>query len=69
MTNESESDLPPDLAEPAHRALTQAGYSSLEDVAEATEADLLALHGMGPTALARLRRALEATGRSFASSR
>lgn len=64
-----ESDLPQDLGAPALRALAEAGYSSLEDVTEATEAELLGLPGMGPTDLARLRLALEATGRSFASSR
>lgn len=64
----TESDLPQDLGAPAQQALTEAGYTSLEDVSKATEADLLSLHGMGPTALARLRRALKETGRSFASS-
>lgn len=66
MTTEPESDLPEDLAEPARQALTEAGYTSLEDLSHATEADVLGLHGMGPTALARLRRALKETGRSFA---
>lgn len=69
MSTEPESDLPEDLAAPARQALKQAGYTSLEDLSRATEADVLGLDGMGPTALARLRRALEETGRSFASSR
>lgn len=69
MTDDRETDLPRDLGAPAQRALTEAGYTSLEQISQATEADLLVLHGMGPTALARLRRALQATGRSFASSR
>lgn len=69
MSTQSDSDLPEDLAEPARRALEEAGYTSLEDLSGATEADVLGLHGMGPTALARLRRALNETGRSFASSR
>lgn len=69
MTSEPESDLPGNLSEQARRALTEAGYTSLEDLSHATEADVLGLNGMGPTALSRLRRALEATGRSFASSR
>lgn len=65
----AETDLPSDLGERARRALSEAGYTSLEAISQATEADLLALHGMGPTALARLRRALEAAGKTFASSR
>lgn len=68
MSSESETDLPRELAAPARRALEQAGYRSLEDVSRASESDLLRLHGMGPTALARLRRALEASGLSFADS-
>lgn len=69
MSIEPDSDLPEDLAAPARQALEEAGYTSLEDLSHATEADVLGLHGMGPTALARLRRALKETGRSFASSR
>ena len=58
--------LPEDLSAPARRALDGAGISSLDDVAAAREADLAALHGMGPRAIAALRVALARSGRAFA---
>src|SRR6266542_2945969 len=61
-----ESDLPDKLAKPARRALTQAGYSRLEQLSELTEAEVKQLHGIGPNALDQLRRALRAQGLSFA---
>lgn len=62
----SQSDLPAKLSQPAQRALAGAGIARLEDVARWTEADLLALHGIGPKALNQLRGALAARGLSFA---
>lgn len=53
----SSSDLPR-LAKPAQRALAAAGIATLADVARRTDAELLALHGMGPNALAVSRAAL-----------
>jgi predicted flap endonuclease-1-like 5' DNA nuclease len=61
------TDLPAELAAPAQRALAAAGITSLEEVARWTEADLLALHGVGPKTIRQLRPALEAKGLSFAS--
>ncbi len=61
------TDLPAELAAPAQRALAGAGITSLEEVARWTEADLLALHGVGPKTIRQLRPALEAKGLSFAS--
>ena len=55
----------PKLAAPARRALAGAGYTRLAHLAKVTEADLLALHGLGPNALAALRAALQARGLSF----
>ena len=40
------------------RALRAAGLTTLEAVAALPEADLLALHGVGPIAVARIRAAL-----------
>ncbi len=54
------------LAQPAQRALTGAGYTRLEQLAEVTESDLKKLHGIGPHALKQLRTALAAKGLSFA---
>ncbi|PWK09602.1 DNA-binding protein [Tumebacillus permanentifrigoris] len=65
-THEPESDLPTELAKPAIRALTQAGYLRLEQFTQLREAEILQLHGMGPKALDQLRRALAAKGLSFA---
>jgi predicted Fe-Mo cluster-binding NifX family protein len=68
MTGNQESDWPK-LAAPARRALAGAGYERLEQLTAVTEAELLALHGMGPNALAALRQALAEKGLAFAASR
>lgn len=60
------SDLPTNLSRPAQGALAEAGITSLEDIARLTEAELLALHGVGPKTIRQLRPALEAKGLSFA---
>ncbi len=61
----SESELPSGLAQPAVRALTGAGYTRLEQLAEVSEAEISQLHGIGPNALKQLRAALDARGLSF----
>lgn len=61
----STSDLPR-LAAPARRALASAGIASLLDLSRIREADVMALHGMGPNALATLKSAMKAKGVSFA---
>jgi hypothetical protein len=65
MTGESDSGLPPGLAAPALRALAQAGYTRVEQFAALTEGELLKLHGMGPNAIEKTRRALAAKGLAF----
>jgi uncharacterized protein YdhG (YjbR/CyaY superfamily) len=55
----------PKLAAPARRALSEAGYTRLDQLAQVSEADLTKLHGMGSTAVAALRGALHARGLSF----
>jgi pimeloyl-ACP methyl ester carboxylesterase len=57
--------LPTGLSKPAQRALDTAGYTSLERLAEVSEADLARLHGIGPKAIEQLRQALAAAGLSF----
>ena len=59
------SDLPL-LAAPARRALAGAGITSLASLSRKSEVDVLALHGMGPNAMAALRTALKAKGLTFA---
>jgi predicted RecB family nuclease len=53
------------VAAPARRALEQAGITTLEQLSTFTETDLLALHGMGPSSIPKLRDALELKGLSF----
>ena len=55
----------PKLSAPARRALASAGYTQVEQLAEVSEGDLKKLHGMGPSAIAALRAALEERGLSF----
>jgi uncharacterized protein YdhG (YjbR/CyaY superfamily) len=55
----------PKLAAPARRALSAAGYTRLDQLAQVSEADLTKLHGMGATAIAALRGALHERGLSF----
>lgn len=56
----------PRVGAPASRALTAAGITALEDLAGHTEAEVGALHGVGPFALTRLREALDAAGLGYA---
>jgi hypothetical protein len=59
-----ETDLPK-LAAPARRALVGAGYTHLEQLTQATESEIMQLHGMGPNAMETLRKALQERGLSF----
>ena len=61
------TDLPK-LAAPARRALLAAGYTSLQDLTQVSEADIMNLHGMGPNAMRALREALTERGLSFRPS-
>lgn len=60
------SDLPAKLSAPARRALIGAGCTHLEQVARLSETEVRKLHGIGPNALAQLRRALAEKGLTFA---
>lgn len=59
------SNFPKELAQPARRALTGAGYYRLEQLAAVSEAEIKRLHGIGSKALDQLRRALHEKGLSF----
>jgi predicted flap endonuclease-1-like 5' DNA nuclease len=63
------SDLPAGLAAPARRALAGAGYTRLAQLAKVSEAEIKALHGIGPNALKVLRRALAGQGLAFAGEK
>jgi hypothetical protein len=57
----------PRLAAPARRALSGAGYTRLDQLAQISESDLKKLHGMGSTAVAALRAALDERGLAYRS--
>ena len=56
------SAFPAGLSGPALRALRGAGVRSVADLSKWSEAELAALHGMGPKAIASLIEALAASG-------
>jgi hypothetical protein len=57
-------DLPKAIGRPATQALISAGITTLTQVAELTEAELLAMHGVGPKAVRILSEALSATSKT-----
>jgi DNA-directed RNA polymerase alpha subunit len=57
--------FPTSIGKPAFRALSAAGYKSLEQFTKVNEADLLKLHGVGPKAIRLIRHALKELGLSF----
>lgn len=67
--SEERNGLPGELPKPAQRALAGAGYTRLEQFTKVSEADVMRLHGMGPKAMGQIRRALAATGKSFAGGK
>jgi len=56
------------LSAPARRALEHAGISTLRELAERSEKQLLALHGFGQATLPVLRRELKAVGLQFTTT-
>ncbi len=61
--------LPAGLSQPALRALAGAGITRLAQLARASEAELLALHGLGPKGVATIRTALAAEGLALAKGK
>lgn len=55
----------PKTSAPASRALAGRGIQTLEDLSRFTEAEILALHGMGPKAMGILREAMQQNGLRF----
>ncbi|WP_246017599.1 DNA-binding protein [Micromonospora pisi] len=56
---DSSLDTLPKIGAPATRALNNAGYTVLGDLAGVPRAELAKLHGMGPRALGIVQSALE----------
>ena len=62
-THPNADAFPPGIGGPALRALANAGIRSMSDLKGRTDAELAALHGMGPKALAILKSAQTPGGR------
>lgn len=60
------SELPKNIGRVATRELAIHGYTRLEQFAKVSEADLLALHGVGKTVIDRLKVAMSEKGIAFA---
>lgn len=60
----STDDLPK-IGAPASRALAAIGITRLDQVADRSEVELLAVHGVGPRAVRILHEALAARGQSM----
>lgn len=56
------------LSKPAQRALIHQGILSASDLAQKTEREIAALHGMGPSSMPVLRAALRNRGLKFLAS-
>ena len=65
MTTGAAADFPKGVGAPATRALAEAGYTELEQLAGVPVADLKRLHGMGPKPLRVLQEALQQRGLSL----
>lgn len=53
------------LSAPARRALENNGITSLQQLSNFSENEILQFHGMGPGSLPKLRTALQTNGLSF----
>ena len=64
----SPSDFPK-LAAPAQRALANANIQNLQQLSKFSETEIKKLHGMGPSAINELHKALRKKGLSFAKEK
>lgn len=53
------------LGSPARRALENEGITTLKKLSKYSEKDILKLHGMGPSSIPKLRKALKDEGLGF----
>lgn len=60
-----EEDFLAVLSAPARRALENAGIKTPERLAEYSEKELLALHGLGPSSIPKLQKLLKKYGLTF----
>lgn len=54
-----------EVGAPARRALEREGITTIAKLAHYTETEILLLHGIGPSALPKLRKALQSQGMDF----
>lgn len=64
-THPNADAFPAGLSGPALRALAHAGIRSMAQLAQRTEKEIAALHGMGPKGLRMLQQGLAKQGRHF----
>lgn len=60
-----QSDFPIDISAPALRALVNAKITTLAKLSKYTEKEILSLHGIGPSSIPKLRKALQGKGLQF----
>ena len=53
--NQQEHEFPPEIGQPATRALIANGITTLKQIAAMTDQELLIIHGVGPKAVKILR--------------
>lgn len=53
------------LSAPAQRALGSIGVKTLKQLSKYSEKEILSLHGMGPSSMPRLKKALKEEGLEF----
>lgn len=59
----------PGLSAPAGRALQSAGIKTLKDLSAFSEKEILKLHGVGPSSIPTLKKALQSAGLHFKEPR
>lgn len=59
------AQFPERIPEAVRRTLEMAGFSDLEQLSDLSEADLIELHGLGPSELMLLKEALAEHGLTF----
>lgn len=62
MSKKEIPGLPIKLAKPAQRALSNAGITTLQQLATLTEEELSSLHGIGPNAVTAIKKILSENG-------
>jgi predicted RecB family nuclease len=53
------------IGAPARRALENKGIKTVDQLSKYTEEEILSLHGMGPSSIPKLKKALAENGLSF----